>query len=150
MSTPSTMATPASPEQLAAHFSARLHAETDGADVYAAMKAGEDFVLVDVRTDEAWAQGRAANAVHMHYSEIAARAPVEIPVGTPVVVYCWRPGCNAVHKGALEFARLGYPVRELIGGYEYWAREGYPVVNDEGRVRFPKDATVGVVRPEAR
>ena len=146
MSTATTMATTASAEQLLAHFEARLHAETDPSDVYAAQKAGEDFVLVDVRGDEAWAQGRAAGAIHMHYSEIAARAPLEIPAGTPVVVYCWSPGCNAAQKGAREFARLGYGVREMIGGFEYWAREGYPVVNDSGRVRFPRDATVGVVR----
>lgn len=142
----STMATSAGPEQLAAHFDARLHAETDASDVYAAQKAGEEFVLVDVRGNEAWAQGRAAGAIHMHYSEIESRAPVEIPLGTPVVVYCWSPGCNAAQKAGVRFARLGYSVREMIGGYEYWAREGYPVVNDDGRVRFPKDPTVGVVR----
>ena len=140
------MATDASPEQLVAYFDARLHAETDASDVYAALKAGEEFVLVDVRGDEAWDQGRARGAIHMHYSEIASRAPVEIPAGTPVVVYCWSPGCNAGQKGALEFAKLGYGVREMIGGFEYWAREGYPVENADGRVSFPKDPTVGVVR----
>ncbi len=144
------MATSADPAQLVAHFEARRQAETDSSDVYAAIKAGEAFVLVDVRGDDAWAQGRAANAIHMHYSEIASRAPAEIPAGTPVVVYCWSPGCNAAQKGALEFARLGYGVREMIGGFEYWAREGYPVVDDAGRVRFPDDPTVGVVRPDFR
>jgi rhodanese-related sulfurtransferase len=82
----------------------------------------------------------------MHYSEIAERAPREIPLDTPVVVYCWSPGCNAAHKGARIFAELGYGVREMIGGYEYWAREGYPVENADGRVRFDADPTVGVVR----
>ena len=142
----STMATSASPERLAAYFEARLHAETDASDVYAAMKAGEDFVLIDVRSDEAWAQGRARGAIHMHYSQIAERAPKEIPAGTPVVVYCWSPGCNAGQKGALEFARIGYGVREMIGGFEYWAREGYPVVDDAGRVDFAPDRTVAVVK----
>jgi len=140
------MGTPATPEELVAHFDARLHAETDPSDVYAAQQAGEGFVLVDVRGDEAWAQGRARGAIHMHYSEIEERAPREIPPGAAVVVYCWSPGCNAAQKGALAFARLGYRVREMIGGFEYWAREGYPVENDSGRVRFPKDPTVRVVR----
>ncbi len=143
---PSTMATAASPEQLAAYFDARLHAETDASDVYAAQKAGETFALIDVRGDEAWDQGHARGAIHMHYSEIATRAPLEIPAGTPVIVYCWSPGCNAAQKGALEFARIGYGVREMIGGFEYWAREGYPVENAAGSVRFPKDPTVGLVR----
>jgi len=64
----------------------------------------------------------------------------------PVVVYCWSPGCNAAQKAGRIFAEAGYRVKEMIGGFEYWAREGYPVVNDEGRVRFPEDPTVGLVK----
>ncbi len=142
----STMTTDATPERLAAYFETRLCAETDASDVYAAQRAGEAVVLVDVRGDEAWEQGRVRGAIHMHYSQIEERAPKEIPAGSAVVVYCWSPGCNAAQKGALIFARLGYSVREMIGGFEYWAREGYPVENGDGRVHFPKDSTVGVVR----
>jgi len=128
------------------YFSTKLALETDASDVYAAQKAGEDFVLVDVRGDEAWAQGRVQGAVHIPYREIAERAPQEIPAGTPVVVYCWSPGCNAGAKGAVEFAKLGYAVREMIGGYEYWVREGQPAVNDEGPLPRVFDAQVMVVR----
>ncbi|MGN6218062.1 MAG: rhodanese-like domain-containing protein [Microbacterium sp.] len=128
------------------YFSTKLALETDASDVYAAQKAGEDFVLVDVRGDEAWAQGRVQGAVHIPYRDIAERAPQEIPAGTPVVVYCWSPGCNAGAKGAVEFAKLGYSVREMIGGYEYWVREGQPTVNDEGPLPRVFDAQVMVVR----
>jgi rhodanese-related sulfurtransferase len=128
------------------YFSAKLALETDASDVYAAQKSGEQFVLVDVRSDEAWAQGRVPGAVHMPYREIAARAPQEIDPSTPVVVYCWSPGCNAGAKGAVEFAKLGYSVREMIGGYEYWVREGQPVENDEGPLPRVFDAQVMVVR----
>ena len=55
-------------------YAAKLAFETDASDVYAALKAGEELFVIDVRSDEAWAQGRVAGAVHMHYSEIAARA----------------------------------------------------------------------------
>ncbi|MBW9094007.1 sulfurtransferase [Microbacterium jejuense] len=128
------------------YFSTKLALETDASDVYAAQKAGEAFVLVDVRGDEAWAQGRVQGAVHMPYRDIAERAPREIPAGTPVVVYCWSPGCNAGAKGAVEFAKLGYAVREMIGGYEYWVREGQPTENDEGPLPRVFDAQVMVVR----
>lgn len=128
------------------YFSAKLALETDASDVYAAQKAGEQFVLVDVRGDEAWAHGRVPGAVHMPYREIAERAPQEIDRSTPVVVYCWSPGCNAGAKGAVEFAKLGYSVREMIGGYEYWVREGQPVENDEGPLPRVFDAQVMVVR----
>lgn len=127
------------------YFSTKLALETDASDVYAAQKAGDEFVLVDVRGDEAWAQGRISGAVHMPYREIAERAPREIPAGKPVVVYCWSPGCNAGAKGAVEFAKLGYAVREMIGGYEYWVREGQPTEDDEGALPRVFDPQVMVV-----
>ena len=131
-------------------FSAKLAAETDASDLYAAQKAGEHVVVVDVRSDEAWAQGRVAGAVHMHYNDIADRAPREIPSDARVVVYCWSPGCNAGAKGAREFAKLGYDVREMIGGFEYWAREGYPVEDHDGVHRRPIDPLTGVPRIRSR
>jgi rhodanese-related sulfurtransferase len=128
-----------SKEELVAYFSSRLAFETDPSDVHGDMDAGKKFVLVDVRGQSSWDQGRAKAAIHMHHSEIAERAPKEIPLDTPVVVYCWGPGCNGAHRGALNFALLGYQVKEMIGGFEYWAREGYPVVNEEGPVIRQKD-----------
>ena len=116
------------------HFAAKLRYETDPSDVAAAQAAGDRFVLIDTRGHAAWHQGRAVGAVHLPTAEIAERAASEIPVGTPVVVYCWGPGCNGATKAALQFSRLGYEVRELIGGFEYWAREGLPVVDDHGPV----------------
>ncbi|MFJ4175994.1 rhodanese-like domain-containing protein [Microbacterium sp. NPDC089696] len=132
------------------YYATKLAAETDASDVHAARKAGDDLVIVDVRSDEAWAQGRVAGAVHMHYSEIAARAPIEIPADAQVVVYCWSPGCNAGAKGALEFAKLGYDVREMIGGFEYWVREGYPIEDADGVHRRPVDPLTGVARVRTR
>ena len=128
------------------YFSAKLALETDASDVYAAQKAGEDFVLVDVRGDDAWEQGRITGAIHMPYRQIAERAPLELDPQVPVVVYCWSPGCNAGAKGAVEFAKLGYSVREMIGGYEYWVREGQPIENDKGPLARVFDPQVMVVR----
>ena len=128
------------------YFSAKLRHETDASDVYAAQKAGDALVVVDVRSDEAWAQGRITGAVHMPYRDIEERAPVELDPAVPVVVYCWSPGCNAGAKGAIKFAKLGYSVREMIGGYEYWVREGQPTENDEGPLPRVFDAQVMVVR----
>ncbi len=130
-----------------AYFAAKLAHETDPSDVYAAQCAGEDFVLVDVRGGDAWAQGRIAGAVHLPHQEIAARALTELDPARAVVVYCWSPGCNGGAKGAAAFARLGYSVREMIGGYEYWVREGQPAENDEGSLPRVFDPLVMTVRP---
>ncbi len=42
-----------------------------------------------------------------------------------VVTYCDGIGCNASTKGALNMAKLGFKVRELIGGLDWWKRDGY-------------------------
>ena len=127
------------------YFSARLEHETDPSDVYAAQRAGENVVLVDVRGQDAWDQGRITGAVHVPYRDIPDRIS-EFDPNVPVVVYCWSPGCNAGSKGALAFARLGYSVREMIGGYEYWAREGQPTENDAGPLPRTFDPLTMVVR----
>ena len=116
------------------HFAAKLQFETDPSDVKAALDAGERFVLVDSRGEAAWLQGRIDGAVHLPTAEITERALAIIPLDVPVVTYCWGPGCNGSTRAALAFSLLGYEVREMIGGFEYWAREGLPVVDDAGAV----------------
>lgn len=121
------------------HFRRRLAFETDPADLHADLEAGAGVMVVDSRSHTAWAQGRIPQALHLPTARIRDEAAALIPAGTPVVVYCWSPGCNGGTKAALAFAELGYPVREMIGGFEYWAREGYPVATDAGVSRQSAD-----------
>lgn len=130
----------ADPAAAVAHFAQRLSFETDPSDVHADLAARvPGLVVVDSRGIEAWAQGHLPEAVHLPTREIAARAAETIPAGTVVITYCWGPGCNGATRAALAFAKLGYQVKEMIGGYEYWVREGYPVRTPEGVVRRPVD-----------
>ena len=124
-----------SPADAAAHFAHRLAVETDVSDVAAALDSGT-FLLLDSRSAEAWAQGHVPGAVHLPGREIPARAATELDPDVPVVAYCWGPGCNGATRAALALARLGYRVKEMIGGFEYWAREGLPVETAQG-VRRP-------------
>lgn len=132
------------PTESTEHFRRRLAFETDASDVAAELGAGAPgFVVVDSRSDAAWAQGRVPGAVHLPTRRIADEAAELIPAGTPVVVYCWSPGCNGGTKAALALSLLGYPVKEMLGGFEYWAREGYAFETDEGVVQLPVDALTG-------
>lgn len=118
-------------EAALAHFAGRLSFEADVSDVHADQGLiGSEFVLVDSRSAESWNQGRIPGAIHLPTREIAGRAADGsladlVPPGTTVVAYCWGPGCNGATRAALEFARLGHPVKEMIGGFEYWVREGF-------------------------
>ncbi|GLZ07307.1 sulfurtransferase [Actinomadura sp. NBRC 104412] len=143
-----TLRIPAAPAAAAiAHFSARLAFETDVSDVAADLERGAPgIVVVDTRNADAWRQGHVAGAVHLPRVEIPRRAAGLVPAGATVIVYCWGPGCNGATKAALAFARLGHPVKEMIGGFEYWAREGFPVETGAGQVvrRSPDPLTAPV------
>ncbi|MDH2430635.1 rhodanese-like domain-containing protein [Sphaerisporangium sp. TRM90804] len=131
---------PAAPARAAAHFAGRLSFETDVSDVHADLEAGvTGLVVVDSRGGQAWEQGHLPGAVHLPTAEIAARAAELIPAGAVVVTYCWGPGCNGATRAALEFATLGYRVKEMIGGFEYWVREGLPVRAGDDLTRRPVD-----------
>ena len=129
------------------HFAAKLTYETDPADLAADRASGAAPLVVDVRPDASWSQGRIPGAVHIPGAEIAARAAAELPDrDARIVVYCWGPGCNGSTRAALTLATLGYTrVQELIGGFEYWAREGFAVVADAGRTRRAPDPLTGPV-----
>ena len=123
------------------HFSRRLRFETDVSDTYAALRAGTPgLVVVDSRGHQAWAQGHVPGAVHLPTADIAVRAGELVPRDADVVTYCWGPGCNGSTRAALTLTELGYTrVRELIGGFEYWAREGLAIQNRHGRTRRSVD-----------
>jgi rhodanese-related sulfurtransferase len=133
-------AAPATPARAATYFAARLAFETDVSDVHAALDTGRPgFVLVDSRGAAAWAQGHIPGARHLPTAEIGRRAPVELDPSVPVVTYCWGPGCNGGVRAALALATLGYQVKEMIGGIEYWIREGYPVQTSAGLATRERD-----------
>ncbi|HEX8204991.1 MAG TPA: rhodanese-like domain-containing protein, partial [Solirubrobacteraceae bacterium] len=118
------------PEDAHRHFTARLAFETDCADVAADLKAGTmDYTVVDVRSPKAYAFGHVPGAVNAPSPTIDAEVAAALPEG-PLVVYCWGPGCNGAHKAAAALAGHGRQVKEMLGGFEYWAREGQPI---EGR-----------------
>ncbi len=120
------------------HFERKLAVETDVSDVHAALGAGAPFVLLDVRSRASWDQGHVPGAVHVPHAEIPARL-AELPPDADYVTYCWGPGCNGATRGALALAREGRRVREMIGGFEYWVREGLPVDTAHGPHRTAAD-----------
>ncbi|REK85994.1 rhodanese-like domain-containing protein [Streptomyces inhibens] len=140
---------PAAPADAAAYFAARLAFHTDVADVHTALAAGAaDFVVVDSRSTEAWDQGHVPGAVHLPTARIPHDAGELLDPAVPVVVYCWGPGCDGATRAALALARLGYRVKEMLGGIEYWIREGYEVQTWQGPERRPADPLTAPIGAE--
>ncbi|MEV5430793.1 rhodanese-like domain-containing protein [Streptomyces sp. NPDC052701] len=134
-------AAPAAPAEAAAYFRASLAFHTDVSDVAAALAAGGDpgFVVVDCRSTEAWDQGHVPGAVHLPTALVPERAGRLLDRSVPVVTYCWGPGCNGAARAALALAELGHRVKEMLGGFEYWVREGLAFETGQGQERRAAD-----------
>lgn len=130
-------------------FAAKLTHQTDPADLAAERAAGAAPLVLDVRSAQGWAQGRLPGAVHLPLDRLREDVGAVAPdLDAPIVVYCWGPGCNGSTRAALVLATMGYTrVRELIGGFEYWVREGLSVVTDAGRTRHAPDPLAAPVGP---
>jgi rhodanese-related sulfurtransferase len=120
----------AAPSDLAErHFSERLSFEADCWDVWDAMRTGNPgFVLLDVRSPELFAKGHVSGAVNIPHGKITSGRMEEYPLAAMFVTYCAGPHCNGSTKGALRLARLGRPVKEMIGGITGWVDEGFDLV----------------------
>jgi rhodanese-related sulfurtransferase len=119
---------PAASEQALNHFSAHLTFETDCWDVHDALSQKPDFVLIDVRSPELYARGHVPGAINIPHRKLIESRLAEYPEGTVFVVYCAGPHCNGGHRGAIRLARLGRPVKLMIGGVTGWIDEGFELV----------------------
>ncbi|WP_321472063.1 rhodanese-like domain-containing protein [uncultured Paludibaculum sp.] len=128
----SVLETPAAdPEIARAHFASKLSVETDPSDVFADMEKGiPGFVVVDVRSPQRYAEGHVPGSLNIPHRTLREETTAGIPRDTVVITYCDGPGCNGSTKGALRFASLGYRVKEMIGGLEWWVNDGYAVERD--------------------
>ncbi|MFP5515299.1 MAG: rhodanese-like domain-containing protein [Alphaproteobacteria bacterium] len=116
----------ASPADAVAHFSRKLSLETDCWDVHESLKSIDPgFVLLDVRGPAAFAQGHVPGALNLPHGKITERRMMEWPEGTLFVVYCAGPHCNGADRAALRLARIGCPVKLMIGGVTGWVDEGF-------------------------
>ncbi|GAB3377434.1 rhodanese-like domain-containing protein [Massilia agri] len=119
----------ASSEQALAHFAQAFTFETDCADVHDAIANGrQDFVLLDTRSAALYAQGHLPGALNLPHGKIVDVKLREYPMDTLFVVYCAGPHCNGAHRGAERLARLGRPVKLMIGGITGWLDEGFDLV----------------------
>ncbi|MEV6572740.1 rhodanese-like domain-containing protein [Streptomyces sp. NPDC051577] len=135
---------PASPAAAAAYFAASLAFHADVSDVAGAVRAHREegaelgFQLIDSRSTPSWDQAHVPGAIHLPTALIPEQAEKLLDKDVPVVTYCWGPGCNGATRSALALAELGFQVKEMLGGIEYWIREGFEVETWEGNRRRPE------------
>jgi rhodanese-related sulfurtransferase len=122
----------ATSEHAAAHFATSFAFETDCADVQQALTQGADFVLLDVRGPNSFASAHVPAAENVPYAQISAARMEHYPARTLFVVYCAGPHCNGAQRAALRLAKLGRPVKVMIGGMSGWQEENFPLARGSG------------------
>ena len=117
-------------DQAKRHFEDMLAFETDCWDVHESLKSSApDFILVDVRGPVSFAKGHVPSAINIPHDKMIASMMAEYPKDKVFVVYCAGPHCNGANKAAVRLARLGLPVKMMIGGVTGWLDEGFNLTN---------------------
>ena len=114
-------------EEQLKHYSNKLAYEIDSSDLMAALENGESVVVVDARSSQAYAAGHIPGAINIPHRTMSPETTASIDPSALVVTYCDGIGCNASTKGALNMTKLGFRVKELMGGFEWWKRDGYSI-----------------------
>ena len=114
------------------HFESALEFETDCWDVHDAIANGkQDFVLLDVRSHALYEQGHVPGALSLPHGKIIESTLRDYAPDITFVVYCAGPHCNGAHRGAIRLARLGRPVKLMIGGITGWLDEGFALATGQ-------------------
>lgn len=117
------------------HYAGKLAYETDSWDLKTALEAGENLVVIDARSTEAYEAEHIPGAINIPHRTMSPETTGHLDKGALVVSYCDGIGCNASTKGALNMTKLGFRVKELMGGLDWWKRDRHPT---EGKsVSFP-------------
>ena len=121
------------PAQALHHFETGFSFETDCWDTHDAMqKEVPGFVLVDARSPVLYEGGHIPGAVNIPHGKIIESRMAKYLPPTLFVVYCAGPHCNGAARAAVRLARLGRPVKLMVGGITGWLDEGFELVTGAG------------------
>ena len=119
------------------HYADKLDYEIDSWDLKVALDAREAVVVVDARSPESFCREHVPGAINIPHRLMSAETTKEISKNALVVTYCDGIGCNASTKGAVNMLKLGFHVKELLGGLDWWKRDGHKTHGAAGAAGSP-------------
>ena len=114
------------------HYENKLAFEMDPSDLFEALNNGEKIVVIDTRKAFGFGAEHIPTAINIPHREMTIESTQHLDKDVLYVMYCDGIGCNASTKGALNMTRLGFKVKELIGGLEWWKLDGYATEGIKG------------------
>ena len=109
------------------------------AEVYEIITNDEDYIILDVRTQDEYNEGHLDKAllIPVDYME---KVVDELPKEKPIIVYCRSGGRS--RKAAEILVENGFSKIYDMGGILGWQEEGFPVIIEEGAVSAIEFITV--------
>lgn len=114
-------------------FTHELEFKSSPHGVKRALKDQADKVtVVDVRRRADFEKGHIPGAVNIPFDEHKSFTGdetefKELRKDGYNYIYCYELLCNLGAKAAKKFASLGYPVKEMVGGFKTWEEDHLPV-----------------------
>jgi len=109
----------------------KLDFEIDPSDLFQALENGNSLVPLDTRQRLGFEKEHIPGAINIPHREMDENSTKHLDKIKTYICYCDGTGCNASTKGALNMTKLGFKVKELIGGIEWWKFDGYATVGTE-------------------
>jgi rhodanese-related sulfurtransferase len=115
------------------HYENKLAFEMDPSDLFDALNSRQRVIAVDARQPHGYDTEHIPGAISLPHRLMDQENTKHLSKEILYVVYCDGIGCNASTKGALRMLKLGFMVKELIGGLEWWKLDGYATDGSDAR-----------------
>ena len=113
------------PQGALEYFRRKITYSTGPVELSHSLDASEDLVVVDVRESEDYEKGHIPGSVNLPRSRWSSHDGLR--QGVPNVLVCYSAVCHLAATAGAEFARVGFPVMEMDGGFEAWKENELPV-----------------------
>lgn len=107
------------------YYENKLAFEMDPSDLYHGFENSKELVALDTRQAFGYEKEHIPSAINIPHLEMTIESTKQLDKSKIYVCYCDGIGCNASTKGALKMTKLGFKVKELLGGIEWWKFDGY-------------------------
>lgn len=119
-------------KKVARYFESELDATITPVSLKQVMDKKEHYVIVDVRAEKDYKAGHIPGAINIPIKEWKdfqnQKTPFQGLIKDGInYIYCYALVCDLSTIGARKFASLGYPVKEIKGGWETWKEHGFKI-----------------------
>lgn len=119
------------------YYKEKLQFETDSFELAEALKKNADVVVIDARPADSFRQEHIPGAISFPYKEICDETIGRLDQLKRYVTYSDGLGCLAATRAAYHLSRLGFQVKELVGGLDWWKRYGFETSGPKAIKRIP-------------